>query len=86
MARRRKSYDRLRKETRERFALNIRAERHRLGLTQERAAELVGFSLQYLQRIERQIVNVPLDTLCRFAHAYRVDPADLLRPGQTEGA
>ncbi len=42
-------------------------------VTQERAAERVGFSLQYLQRIERQIVNVPLDTVARFAHAFGVD-------------
>lgn len=53
-------------------------ERRRLGLTQTKAAERVGFSLQYLQRIEREIVNVPLDTIARFARAYRVAPSLLL--------
>lgn len=76
---RKRSYDQLKKELRQRFSTNIRAERHRLDLSQERAAELVGFSLQYLQRIERRIVNVPLDTIARFALAYEVDPAELLK-------
>ncbi|MCC6748354.1 MAG: helix-turn-helix transcriptional regulator [Deltaproteobacteria bacterium] len=75
----RRGYDRLRALARRWFAENIRAERHRLELTQEEAAELVGFSLQYLQRIERQTVNVPLDTIARFAYAYEVDPCNLLR-------
>lgn len=74
-----RSYEQLRKEFRQRFSANIKAERHRLGLSQERAAELVGFSLQYLQRIERKIVNVPMDTIARFAFAYNVDPVQLLK-------
>jgi transcriptional regulator with XRE-family HTH domain len=64
---------------RRQLAANLRLERQRLHLTQERAAERVGLSLQYLQRIERCIVNVPLDTLVRFARAYGVAPAELLR-------
>ena len=76
----RRSYEKLRDDARRRFAENIRAERHRLVLTQEEAAELVGFSLQYLQRIERQIVNAPLDTIVRFAHAFQVTPSKLLQP------
>jgi transcriptional regulator with XRE-family HTH domain len=62
------------------LAANLRAERAHLKLSQERAAERVGLSLQYLQRIERCIVNVPLDTLVRFARGYGVEPADLLKP------
>ena len=72
--------EKVRRETRRRFADNLRVQRKRLGLTQEKAAERVGFSLQYLQRIEREIVNVPLDTVARFAHAYRVEPESLLAP------
>ena len=72
------TYDRLRRRLRHRLAENIRLERRRLGLTQERAAEKIGFSLQYLQRIEREIVNVPLDTVARFAHALKIDPARLV--------
>jgi transcriptional regulator with XRE-family HTH domain len=67
------------KATRRLLAANLKLERQRLELTQERAAERVGLSLQYLQRIERTIVNVPLDTLVRFARGYGVEPADLLK-------
>ena len=70
--------DKLRLALRRRLATNIKAQRARLGLTQERAAESVGFSLQYEQRIERCIVNVPLDTIARFASAFGVDPGELL--------
>ena len=70
-----KSY---RKKVRARVALNLRRRRESLGLSQERAAERAGLSLQYLQRIERRIVNVPLDTLARLAHAYGVEPAVFL--------
>lgn len=66
--------------TRRLLAANLKLERQRLELTQERAAERVGLSLQYLQRIERTIVNVPVDTITRFARGYGVEPADLLRP------
>jgi transcriptional regulator with XRE-family HTH domain len=68
-----------RRELRHRLADGLRSERKRLGLSQERAAEKAGYSLQYFQRIEREIVNVPLDTLARLAHAFGVDPVRLLR-------
>lgn len=68
------------KVTRRLLAANLKLERQRLKLTQERAAERVGLSLQYLQRIERTIVNVPLDTITRFARGYGVEPAELLKP------
>jgi transcriptional regulator with XRE-family HTH domain len=74
----RTSLESLQRRTRKRLADNLRAQRVRLELTQERAAERTGFSLQYYQRIERCIVNVPLDTISRLAHVYGVDPADLL--------
>lgn len=68
----------LRKALRGRLAENLRVERKRLGLTQERTAEKAGFSLQYFQRIEREMVNVPLDTIARLAHALQIDPAQLV--------
>lgn len=76
----RSSLAKLQMATRRVLAANLRLERQRLGLSQERAAERVRLSLQYLQRIERCIVNVPLDTLVRFARGYGVDPSDLLKP------
>lgn len=65
---------------RRRLAANLKEERKRARITQERAAELAGFSLQYVQRIERCLVNVPLDTIARLGLALRVDPARLLAP------
>jgi transcriptional regulator with XRE-family HTH domain len=77
----------LQKATRLLLAANLKLQRQRHHLTQEKAAEEVGLSLQYLQRIERCIVNVPLDTLVRFARGYGVEPADLLKqPGRQRNA
>jgi transcriptional regulator with XRE-family HTH domain len=78
----RSSLAKLQMATRRLLAANLRSQRERLGLTQERAAERVGFSLQYTQRIERCLVNVPIDTLVRFARGYGVEPAMLLTPGR----
>lgn len=75
----RPSLARLQKEMRRQLSANLRRERQRLGLTQEQAAERVRLSMQYYQRIERCIVNVPLDTLVRFARGFGVEPAELLR-------
>jgi transcriptional regulator with XRE-family HTH domain len=63
---------------RERLATNLRRERARRDLTQERAAEVVGLTLQHYQRIEWCRVNVPLDTLARIAASFALDPAALL--------
>ncbi len=71
---------RARSEVRHRLAENLRAIRARLGLSQEKAAERVGVSLQYLQRIERERHGVPLDTLAAFAVSLGVDAAELLKP------
>jgi len=81
MAAQRVTSEKLRRECRRRLADNLRSERKRLGLTQERTAERAGYSLQYFQRIEREMVNVPLDTVARLAHALQVDPAQLIRKG-----
>jgi transcriptional regulator with XRE-family HTH domain len=70
--------ERLQLQTRRRLALNLKAARARLGLSQERAAEKAGYSLQYFQRIERCIVNTPIDTITRLSAALRLDPAELL--------
>jgi DNA-binding XRE family transcriptional regulator len=68
------------RELRLRFAARLRVERHGRGLSQEQAAEAAGLALAHYQRIEWSKVNVPLDTLCRLAVAFGVDPARLLAP------
>lgn len=67
-------------KARRRLSLNLKKERARLSLSQERAAEAADFSLQYYQRIERQIVNAPLDTIARLAFVFGVEPHELLAP------
>ena len=76
----RRTVDKLRAALRRRVSANLRRHRARLDLTQERMAERSGFALQYYQRIERKLVNVPLDTLARLAKALEVDPRELLKP------
>ena len=74
----RSTQEKLRRDLRRRLADNLRSERKRLGLTQERTAERTGYSLQHFQRIECELVNVPLDTVARLAHALQLDPERLL--------
>ena len=63
---------------RRRLALNARAARERLGLTQERASEMIDCSVQALRRIEGAKAVVTLDFVARIAAAYRADIAELL--------
>lgn len=67
-------------ELRRILSANLKRARAHVGFTQEGAAEEADFSLQYFQRIERGIVNVPLDTIARLAAALRVAPHELLAP------
>lgn len=66
-------------QARRRLALNARAARERLGLTQERASEVIDCSVQALRRIEGAKAVVTLDFVAKIAAAYRVDPAELLQ-------
>ncbi len=54
----------------------IRAEK---GLTQERVAELSGFSQQYLSGLERGVRNPSVVTVYELAQALGVSHLDLLR-------
>jgi transcriptional regulator with XRE-family HTH domain len=60
--------------------------RHRVGQTQEEAAEGIGFSIKYQQLVESGSENLTLKTLVKFANYFRVEPADLLRPPTTPPA
>ena len=66
-------------QARRRLALNARAARERLGLTQERASEVIDCSVQALRRIEGAKAVVTLDFIARVALAYRVDVAAMLQ-------
>ncbi len=59
---------------------NVRRIRQKKGLTQERFAELSGFSQQYLSDLERGRRNPTVVTLFELATALGVSHMDLVRP------
>lgn len=63
------------------FAARVRAERKRLGLSQEALAEKTGLHRTYIGSVERGERNVSIDNIERIAKALSVKPADLLIGG-----
>lgn len=63
---------------------NVRQIRQKKGLTQERFAELSGFSQQYLSSLEQGHRNPTVVTLYELATALGVSHMDLLRPTKTK--
>lgn len=62
---------------RKRFGQRILVIRHQRGMTQERFAELLDISVDFLSLIERGI-NVPsFETLEKMAKRLRMEPRDL---------
>jgi transcriptional regulator with XRE-family HTH domain len=67
---------------RQAFAGNLRALRERRGLTQERAAQLIGCDYKYYQTLEAGSRDIHLSTLERIANAFGVDASGLVGPLQ----
>jgi transcriptional regulator with XRE-family HTH domain len=61
---------------------NVRRVRRQRGLTQERFAEVSGFSQQYISGLERGQRNPTVVTLYELAVALGVSHMDLLRPSK----
>jgi transcriptional regulator with XRE-family HTH domain len=59
---------------------NVRRARVRKGLTQERFAEISGFSQQYISDLERGRRNPTVVTLFEIAQALSVSHVDLIKP------
>ena len=59
---------------------NVRRLRQRSGLSQERFAEVSGFSQQYISGLEQGRRNPTVLTLHELATALGVDARELLRP------
>lgn len=57
---------------------NVRGFRKRLGLTQEKLAELATLHPTYVGDIERASVNLSIETLRKLAKALKVEPHVLL--------
>jgi transcriptional regulator with XRE-family HTH domain len=64
------------------MAVNVRRERNARKLTQEELADRAGLSARYLGSIERGAVSASVTVLGRLAHAFRIDPCELIRGPQ----
>lgn len=69
-----------RRSIRLRVGRNIRELRLRRGFSQERLAELAGYSDKHIGQIERGDVNVTLDHLTTIAGSLSVNVVDLFGP------
>ena len=67
---------------RELVGRNVRRIRQRKGLTQERFAEISGFSQQYISSLERGRRNPTVVTLYELATALGVSHMELVRPSK----
>jgi transcriptional regulator with XRE-family HTH domain len=65
-------------ELRKLFGRNVRAARHRAGLTQADVANIVDTDSAYIGTIERGDQNVTLSMVLRLAYAVHTDPGALL--------
>jgi transcriptional regulator with XRE-family HTH domain len=63
---------------------NVRRIRQKNGLTQERFAEISGFSQQYISGLEQGRRNPTVVTLYELAKALGVSHMDLVRPSRAK--
>ena len=63
---------------------NFRRLRMEAGLTQEQAADLSGFSQQYISGLERGRRNPTVVTLFELSHALGAQAIDLLHAGDLD--
>ena len=61
------------------FGRNVKAERVRLGFSQETLAEKMGVNREYISRIERNIQNMSLLKITSLANFLETDLHNLLR-------
>ena len=59
---------------------NVRVARDERGMTQERLADVSGFSQQYISDLERGRRNPTIVSLYELAQALSVTPIELLKP------
>lgn len=60
-------------------AKNVKAERLRTGLSQQRLAEKTGLSVRYISRLETEPQNLRIDKVALLANAMGLPPARLLQ-------
>lgn len=68
-----------------RFSRQLRAERHRQGLTLEDLAERSGLTWSYISQVERGLRNISIDNQDALARGLNVALRDLLQEVDAEG-
>jgi transcriptional regulator with XRE-family HTH domain len=63
------------------FGVNVRRERNRKGMTQERLAELAELSLRNIQRVEAGEINILMTTVVRIRGALGCSWEELMPAG-----
>jgi transcriptional regulator with XRE-family HTH domain len=66
-------------DLREIFALNLRRQRHRKGLSQEELADAADINRTYVSKLETAATWVGLEIIDRLSKALEISPADLLK-------
>lgn len=66
------------------FANNLKKQRYKLGVSQERLAELCGLHRTFIGLIERSNRNITLKNAKKIADALQVDIKDLLLIGESK--
>ena len=64
------------------IAANVRARRQALNLTQELLSKFIKMDVTTVQRIERGMVNLTVETLVLLAEALEVEPGELFKPAE----
>ena len=67
------------KEILKQFGRNVKAERVRLGYSQENLAEKMGVNREFISRIERGLQNMSLLKITELANYLNADFHDLLK-------
>jgi transcriptional regulator with XRE-family HTH domain len=65
---------------------NVKAERLRLGLSQQKLADMTGLSVRYISRLETEPQNLRVDKIGVLAKAIGVSPERLLQKTDTVSA
>jgi transcriptional regulator with XRE-family HTH domain len=66
------------------IAANVRRVRRQRGLTQETLAERADLGPAFVQKVERGVTNLSVETLVALATALDVKPQDLFEPAELE--
>jgi transcriptional regulator with XRE-family HTH domain len=62
------------------FGQRMREVRLKVGVSQEKLAELAGLHRTYVSTVERGLKNISIVNIARLAAALNVEPADLMPP------